>query len=109
MSLFTLGTFYVSRHPGLRSWWRRIRCRLWYGKHEFKGKPTVLYYVKCQHCDDEYHVFDVPMPPMYDECVQECPHCHNVAYGGNGKPYRCATCHRQSQEGDGRALAINYR
>lgn len=99
--------FYVWRRPGLRAWWRRLRCRLWYGEHQFKGTPTHLYYVKCQHCDDQYTKgWPPPVPPMRDEVAQECPHCHNIAYGGNGKPFRCHSCHKFSQDGEGRVLAF---
>jgi len=76
--------YFVVRRPGLRAWWRRLRCRLWYG-HEFRGIPTEVRDVKCQRCDDTYCHWPPPAPPPIDQSAQECPHCHNVAYGGNGK------------------------
>jgi hypothetical protein len=106
--MFHIPPFYVSRHPGIRSWWRRLKCRLRYGDHDFQGRPTRLYYVKCQHCDDQYRRSIPPMPPMPGEVAQECPHCHNVAYGGgeDREEFYCSDCHKTSHEGDGRVLCI---
>ena len=103
------GRQYVRKTKGVRAWWRRLRCRVWYGEHEFKSKPTQLYHVKCGRCDDQLHVFDIPVPPMTGQSMQECPHCHNVAYGKKDQPYRCYRCGRESQEGAGKVVAINYR
>lgn len=53
---------FIMKAPGIRGWWRRVKCRVQHGGHLFPRTVRLGAWrdtIKCLYCDDAYVYSDV--------------------------------------------------